>query len=195
MSNYVNFAELKARITFEQTAQKLGLVLKKHGTQLRGLCPRCKDGGDRALVLTEGKGFYCFSANTGGDQIALAGHILDCEMKEAAQFLAAGTVPTVQNSKQSTVTVPQGARGDETKKFEPLDYLQSEHDAVIAVGFCPKFAAKHGIGYAGKGIMRGTVAIPFRDESGNLLGYIGVQDAALPADFTPNVVSLDKKRA
>jgi hypothetical protein len=36
---------------------------------------------------------------------------------------------------------------------------------------------------------------PFRDESGNLLGYIGVQEAALPADFTPNVVSLDKKRA
>ena len=26
-------------------------------------------------------------------------------------------------------------------------------------------------------------------------GYIGVQDATLPADFTPNVVSLDKKRA
>jgi hypothetical protein len=43
--------------------------------------------------------------------------------------------------------------------------------------------------------MRGNVLIPFRDEEGNLLGYVGLKDSVLPADFTPNVISLDKKRA
>ena len=72
--------------------------------------------GDRCLVITEDKGFMCFAFHQGGDQIALVAHILDIGVKEAAEFLAEGTS-----------TVPQGARGNETKKFEPLDYLQSEH--------------------------------------------------------------------
>ena len=187
MSKYVDFAELKARTTYEQVVAKLGLNATRKGNQWRMECPKCKAGGPRSLVITEGKGFMCFAFHQGGDQIALVAHILDIAVKEAAEFLAGET--------STSNTVPQGARGDETKKFEPLDYPQSEHDAVIAVGFCPKFAAEYGIGYAAKGIMRATVAIPFRDETGNLLGYIGVQEATLPADFTPNVVSLDKKRA
>ena len=193
MSKYVDFAELKARTTYEQVVAKLGLNATRKGNQWRMECPKCKAGGPRSLVITEGKGFMCFAFHQGGDQIALVAHILDIAVKDAAEFLAEGTSTVPRNSTSNTV--PQGARGDETKKFEPLDYLQNEHDAVIAVGFCLKFAAKYGIGYAAKGIMRGTVAIPFRDESGNLLGYIGVQEATLPADFTPNVVSLDKKRA
>lgn len=188
---FVDFAELKARITFEQVISLLGLQMKRSNNQWRGVCPMCKSGGARALVITEGKGFYCFAKSAGGDQIALVAHIKDCSVKEAAQFLVNGTGTSRVQDTGRQVTVPK----EETKTFAALDYLQSEHPAVEAVGFDLDFAEKNGIGFAPRGTMKGYVLIPFRDAGGQLLGYVGVQEAKLPADFTPNVISLDKKRA
>jgi hypothetical protein len=79
--------------------------------------------------------------------------------------------------------------------LKPLEYLEAENPAVVAAGFDPEEAAKLGIGYAGKGIMRGTVAVPIRDETGTLLGYIGVTEARCPPKgfFPTNVVPLQKR--
>jgi DNA primase len=194
---FVDFAELKAKVSFSQTIEVLGLQMKKTGNQWRGVCPTCAKGGDRALVITEGKGYYCFPACAGGDQIALVGHILEISVKDAAAQLAqaaginTGTVHTSSTSKSKS-TVPESVMGKETQKLQPLAYLQAEHPAVDAIGFSPEICAKLGIGYSPKGIMRGTVAVPIRDDLGNLLGYIGITDAKLPADFTSNVVSFPK---
>ena len=68
---FVDFAELKGKVSFSNTIEVLGLDLKQSGNQWRGKCPACNSGGDRALVVTEGKGFFCFAASQGGDQIAL----------------------------------------------------------------------------------------------------------------------------
>jgi hypothetical protein len=63
----------------------------------------------------------------------------------------------------------------------------------VALGFDPEFCERHGIGYAPRGVVRGSVAIPFRNADGVLLGYIGVQDLTyLPPDFTANVVPFKK---
>ena len=64
--------------------------------------------------------------------------------------------------------------------MKALDYLEPTHPSVEAAGFDPEEAAKLGIGYASKGLMRGTVAVPIRDEHGTLLGYIGITEARLP---------------
>lgn len=195
---FIDFDLVKKAVSIEETAKMLGLAIKpSNGHQYRGACPACKTGGDRAIVITPSKSaFYCFSEKKGGDQIALAAHVLGCSVKDAAQELAnrAGLTNTVPSTRKSTVsTVPESETGQEgTKTFAPLSYLESAHPAVEAIGFDTGFAAKHGIGYAGKGILRGTVAIPFRDEQGNLLGYIGIEDAKLPASFTPNVVDFKK---
>ena len=64
---FMDFDALKKAITFEQAIGLLGLQVKRHsGTQWRGACPACKTGGDRALVITEGKGFFCFTQRAGG---------------------------------------------------------------------------------------------------------------------------------
>src|SRR6266436_5086095 len=56
----------------------------------------CKAGGPRSLVVTEGRGFYCFAAKTGGDQIELVRHIKGLEARQAGVFIVGeGTVPTV----------------------------------------------------------------------------------------------------
>lgn len=196
MRTFIDFAEVKEKVSFADAISYLKLELKGSGNQWRGPCPACNSGGDRALVVTEGRGFYCFANKKGGDQIALAAHVLEVPAKEAAQELAerAGIVPvgkgTVPGTSSRTVPESEGVEGS---KLSPLSYLEHEHDAVAAVGFDPEFCKQHGIGYAPRGMMRGTIAIPFRDEHGTLLGYIGVEDCRIPPDFTTNVVPLRKR--
>jgi hypothetical protein len=47
---------LKQRVSIERAAEMLGIKLTKSGPQLRGPCPICKAGGDRAFVVTPAKG-------------------------------------------------------------------------------------------------------------------------------------------
>jgi hypothetical protein len=186
--SFLDFEEIKRRVSLLSAAQRLGLQMKKNGAQLRGPCTACNQGGDRALVITESKGWYCFAAQKGGDVISLVAHINDCSAKDAAKFLAGHTATTIPS------TVPEEAKGGE-KNLAPLQYLEPEHEAVVALGFDTEFCKSHGIGWAPKGVARGHVLIPFRDETGRLLGYVGVTDCWLPADFQSNVIPLDKRRA
>ena len=58
MSYVIEFIELKQRVSIERAAEMLGIKLKASGAQLRGACPVCKEGGERAFVITPGKGLY-----------------------------------------------------------------------------------------------------------------------------------------
>lgn len=183
---YIDFAALKQSITIEDVAKLLGLQLKLANKQLRGKCPHC-EGGDRSLVITpEKEAYYCFTDEKGGDLIALAAHIKNCSMKEAAQFI------------HSSLTVPPKDERP-AEGMQPLQHLDNNHEAVQAIGFVPEDAAKLGIGYAAKGLMRGTVAVPLRTETGALVGYIGITEARLPPSLKfptdGNVVAFPKKTA
>jgi hypothetical protein len=79
----------------------------------------------------------------------------------------------------------KSASGDKPSEgFKPLEYLVHDHEAVIALGFEPDDAKRLGVGFAPRGVLRGTVAIPIRTEQGHLAGYIGVTDAKLPPRWT-----------
>jgi len=196
---YIDFAALKERISIENAAALLGLRLTKSGAQLRGPCPICRTGGDRALAVTPTKNlFYCFGSQSGGDQIQLVAHVRCLKLTEAAEFLGGTSTVTSTSTVQSTVskeraTTPPNEKG----QLKPLDYLEPEHPAVEAAGFNPIEAKVLGIGYAGKGLMRGCVAVPIRDDNGTLLGYIGVTEARCPPKgfLHTNVVALPRRSA
>ena len=196
MGTFIDFAEVKAKVSFAETVALLKLDLKSSGNQWRGPCPACNAGGERALVVTEGRGFFCFSLKKGGDQIALAAHILEISAKDAAVELAerAGLVPSRSTAGPTRPrTVPE-SEAEGGSKLSPLSYLETDHDAVLALGFDPEIARNLGIGYAPRGVCRGSVAVPIRDPTGALLGYLGVQDITyLPPDFQTNVVPLQKR--
>lgn len=203
MPKYIDFAKLKEEITIDQVIQMLDLDLKQSGKQLRGHCP-IHDGSDpREFVVTPAKGlFYCFAGCGGGDMIKLVSKIEGCSQRDAAQVIAEhfgkctvtedGTVPP----EQSTVPSARGKQAD--RSLQPLSYLEPGHPAVDAVGFEEDTADALGIGYAKKGIMRGTVAVPIRLEDGTLVGYIGITEARLPPKWQlpsqENVVPFRKRR-
>lgn len=183
---FIPFDEVKERFTIEQVTQMLGLILKKSGEQFRGECPACKSGGDRALVITPAKqAYFCWAEKKGGDLIALVAHIRQTDAKAAANWLVRDSSDSPRNrTSPDKGTVPR----TDGERFAPLDYLEPDHEAVAAIGFSSEIAHQFGLGYAPRGILKGTVAIPCRDETGALLGYIGITDAILPKSFTENKV-------
>lgn len=173
----LSFSELKERVNIEQVLPLVGVSLKKHGTQLRGACPICKDGGDGAFVVTPAKGlYYCFGkCRTGGDMISLVARVQNCTVREAAEFIAERMGMT---SKQTAPprTVPQDGSPQPLSPKEglkPLEYLEATHEAVQALGVAAETCAHFGAGFAPKGIMRGRLAIPIHDRTGTLLAYCG----------------------
>lgn len=173
---YLDFEEIKERHPIEQVAERLGLQLKKSGNQLRGPCPSGATG-DRKFVITPAKGkWYSFAEEKGGDVIALVAFVNNVSQKEAAAWLAGDTVPEKKRSER-----PSPERGE--RGFSPLTYLQADHEAVEALGFDQADAERLGVGYAPRGILRGTVAVPIRTEDGTLAGYIGITEAILPTEW------------
>lgn len=201
-----DFAEIKERVTFHQALEMLGIEYVERNGQIRCACPHC-GGSDRSIVITPSKGlFYCFSSqgkNGGkGDLISFVAHceqipVKDAGIKLAGLFLANST-STSRVPDTSHRTVPEETGGAGKKTLAPLAHLESDHDAVDAIGLDKRVAARLGIGYRTKGAGQGSVMIPIRNENGEIEGYLGTQELTyIPKDFAPpeNVVSFKKRSA
>lgn len=182
---FIDYAELKRRIPIEEAIPLLALSVKQHGQQWRGPCPTCKQGGDRALVITHGKGFFCFGAKTGGDILKLVAHIRGGTDNDAAVFLAGKkTVPEEQ------------ARGvkEATRSFQPAsvnpnleaiaERLDREHEECQKLGLSADTLKHFGAGYEKRGVARGHVIAQIHDATGRCVGYLGLNKPWYPNDIT-----------
>ena len=177
---FVDFAELKTRVSIEGAVQMLGLTLSLHSSQYRGACPACKTGGDRALIVTPAKGlFYCFAKKDGGDVIALTAHIRGTSVKEAADHLARA-FGTVQNSTGTVsklrATAPQAQEARKQPAFDPEAYaarLDASHASLAPLGLSAETLKAWKAGYSNAGTNRGRLAIALHDRDGNPLGFAG----------------------
>lgn len=166
---YLDFQAIKDAHPIETVMQRLGLEMKQTGKQWRGKCPVCEAKGDRNLVITPEKGvFYCFSDGKGGDVIQLVAHIEGVGIKQAAAWIAGDTPEREAKPKERAAQSSEG--------FQPLQYLEPDHPAVEALGIEPETATALGIGYAPRGVLRGTVAVPLRRPDGAIAGYVGLTE-------------------
>lgn len=183
MSYLLDFEQIKVSNPIEDVARRLGLNLVKSGASLRCKCPLCESTGDRNLAITPDKGlFYCFTNGKGGDAIALVAHVKGLTIREAAEWLHG---PAKQDTPAKGDRSKEKAKAEDkpSEGFKPLEYLDPEHEAVVAVGFNPPDASRIGAGYAERGMMKGLVAVPIRLTDGRLIGYIGIQEAKLPGSW------------
>lgn len=180
----IDFAAIKSDIAIERVVEMLNLPkLTRRGEQFRAPCPQCKEGGDRALVVTPSKaGFYCFAAKRGGDCIALLAHVEGITQTDAAQrmrshFGLGNCVDRADNrSSSSSSPEPKGRQATSPvfRAMEPLAYLDAHHESVQALDISPKTAEHFGAGFAGKGVMRGRFAVPIKALDGTLIAYVGI---------------------
>ena len=200
----LDFADIKRQYPIEKVIELLGLDLtKQKNGQLRGGCPIHGGNDPRGFVVTPstcppmGKKqmnncAYCFKCEEGGDALWLISKVRKISAKAAAEWLVGDVGGTEKREKVET-TDDQATGG-----MTPLDYLDPEHEAVMATGLDPEIAALIGAGYAPKGTMRGQVLLPVRLPTGELIGYLGVEEVVEPTKWQlpdPKVVKLRPKQA
>ena len=80
------FRKVKEAVSMQQVAEYYGLQLNRKGLCQ---CPFHQDKNPSLKIYPDGKGFYCFTCGTGGDQIKFAALYSDMSNYEAAKTLAA----------------------------------------------------------------------------------------------------------
>ena len=111
--------------------------------------------------------------------------------------------PGVAPSPPASTAPPARAahpRGEQAVAFDPDAYAAklTFTDEVAALGLSEEDAARLQIGFASTGFHRGAVAIPLRDEHGQILGFMGWNGQALkfPTRLLPTkVVPMRKQSA
>lgn len=203
-----DFATLKQNIGIKEVCDWLGIALtsRNNGAQYRGTCPICDSTDKTAFVITPAKElFFCHKCNNGGDIIGLTSKVMGVRMAEAGTELAkhfgldtkrkeqpkeqpheaqAQEDDQLQEA-QAQTDEPETAASETAGGLKPLDYLQISHDAMKQLKMPPKVRSRIGIGYAPRGLMRGTVAFPMRASDGTLICYVGVKPENVEALVLP----------
>jgi hypothetical protein len=192
VANVVDFQELKTKVGIEQVLDMLGVKgLTSNGDALRGYCPCCKEGNNRAFVVTPARNiFYCFSEKKGGDIIELAARFYRIPQKDAALRIARhfGLIDGSPAPDQ-----PQAGPGARLERapgaFDPKAYqatLEPAHPALKDFGIPEQTVRDFDGGYCAKGLNRGRLALPVHDEKGTILGFMGLAlKAELPEILYP----------
>lgn len=167
--SFIDFKDIKARVTIEDAAKWLGLKMVQHGEALRSQCPQSK-GDPRELVISPRKQvFNCFGCKGGsGDVIALVAHCKFLPMREAARELHAAFIGEAK---------PEKAEAKVDTLFDPqkvLDRLNYGHEALDPFIVDEDVRRLLGIGVDTRGYLKGLIAIPLRLPDGTISGFVGV---------------------
>ncbi len=179
-----DFATIKAQVSITQVIEMLGITgLTQHDETLRGFCPICKEGNNRAFVVTPARNiFYCFSEKKGGSVIDLFARMKRIPEAQAGQQIAAHF--GLNGKRQDTGTSAENGSGvsDSSHErrggsFDPLEYMKNldpDHEALKDLGIPPTTIRDFDGGYCVKGLHRGRLALPVHDKNGTILGFMGL---------------------
>jgi len=181
MREWVDFAEIKRRITLEQVLRSYEVTWLRHSgvDQYRGRCPIHQGEGKEAFHANLKRGvFHCFACGAGGNVLDFVAAMEGGSIREAALRLRRYPGDT------SVSAVPAAAeltrRKLVTKKRRvnpPLGFtleLDRRHPYLARRGIEGATADHFGVGYfRGHGLMSGCIAIPIHDDAGRLVAYCG----------------------
>ena len=172
---FIDFNGIKERVSLHQGMQMLGLNLTQHGNQFRGECP--VHGGDkRTLVITPGKGFYCFAEKKGGDVIQLVAHVKQIKNREAAEEIDRHYGVSITQPKALPKQPPAPPTTEKRQGFDPTAYsarLDPNAEALGVLGLAPETYKAFSAGYASGGVLRAKLALPLHTRGGECVAYFG----------------------
>ena len=180
MCEWVDFAEIKRRITLEQVLRSYKVTWLRHSgiDQYRGRCPIHRGQGKEAFHANLKRGiFHCFACGAGGNALDFVAAMEGGSLREAALRLQGG-------HPDSSIGVAAAAgftaRKLVTKKRSvnpPLSFtlqLDRRHPYLARRGIEGATADHFGAGYcSGQGLMSRRIAIPIHDGAGRLVAYCG----------------------
>ena len=209
MNRWIEFSSIKQAVPLLRVLEQYQVTgLRRSGRdQWRGRCPLHRgEGQDAFHVNTEKQLFHCFSCGVGGTVLDLVAALEGCELREAAQKLAAAWQRPAGVGQASVVQPLKATVTEKTEVLRPLGFrlrgVDGRHPYLGSRGIAEATAAAFGIGfYAGPGLLSRRLVIPLHNETGQLVGYCGrsVDGSAprykFPAGFAKSQMVFNLHRA
>lgn len=186
-AGYVSFQAVKQAVSLEAVLGRYELLgdLVPKGANLAGACPFCKGKSSRPFHASLGKNaWYCFGCKAGGNVLDFVARSEGVNIRAAALSLvrwfglglAAGqapaspTGPPTEGSKPAPAETPPGTNVPLTFTLKTLD---PAHPNLAELGIGVETLDQFDAGYCARGLLKGRLAIPIHNRTGELLAYAG----------------------
>jgi DNA primase len=197
MSRWIDFRELRSKLSFEAVLSKHGVEIKKKGIQHLGFCPLPGHKGEKrspSFSANLEKGiFQCFGCGGKGNVLEFSALMQGVDVKngqalrDVALSLQREFCPELEKHKKpkkgetapstQTEILPQGKAVSKVIVNAPLDFelkkLEPSHPYLDKRGFTKETIEHFGLGFCFKGLLAGRIAIPVHAPDGKLVGYCG----------------------
>jgi DNA primase len=200
MSTWVNFRELREKLDFREVLRHYRIEVKaKNHVQHMGPCPLPSHQGPRKAASfsahLDKHIWRCFGCGAQGNIIDFA-----CRMENLDPSRSDDVRRTALILADRYGIASERPKGMPPKKAAtpvsgriivnaPLDFtlknLDPDHPYLRKRGFTRETIDHFELGYASRGLMQGRIAIPLRNEKGQLIGYTGriVDDSLISEDI------------
>lgn len=199
-SSFVDFKAIKQSVTMEQVLEHYGLSdrFKKSGDSLSGPCPIHKGSNPTQFRVSISKNIWnCFSeCKHGGNTLDFIAKLENVTIHAAALkaiewfrldrgAMSAGSEgevaepgePQMKSVSQAKPVLKSTPLPDSTAPNKPLKFrlekLERDHPYLAERGLTPETVIDFGVGYCGKGVMAGHIAIPIHNPEGAVVAYAG----------------------
>jgi DNA primase len=201
MKAWIDFKELRSRLSFEAVLQRYGVEVKIKGDQHMGYCPLPNHNGKRNSVsfsanLKRGI-FHCFGCGAKGNTLDFAvlmerkvltdrNAVREVALSLQKEFF--GIEPAAESPKKKPETKPNPglpAMVNSSLDFE-LKNLDPNHPYLKGRGFKIETVVHFGLGFCSRGLLKDRIAIPLHEAEGKLVGYAGrVVDEKMVSENNP----------
>jgi DNA primase len=199
MKVWIDFKELRSRLSFEKVLERYGVEVKRKGNQHHGYCPLPRHVGERnspSFSANLEKGiFQCFGCGAKGNLLDFAALMEKADPKDgdALRKVALelqrhffGVEPATEAPKKKPEAKPKANAPvliNEPLNFE-LKNLDSAHPYLADRGFTLETVVHFGLGFCLRGMLKDRIAIPLHNAEGKLVGYAGrvIDDGTITED-------------
>jgi DNA primase len=199
MKAWIDFKELRARLSFEKVLERYGVEVKRKGNQHHGYCPLPNHNGKRNSpsfsANLECGIFQCFGCGAKGNLLDFAALMEKADPKDGEtlrkialelqkQFFGVEPVAEVLKKKLE----PKPKTDAPVVINAPLDFelkgLDIAHPYLTGRGFKLETVVHFGLGFCSRGMLKDRIAIPLHNAEGKLVGYAGrvIDDGAITED-------------